>query len=292
MTTDTLTARNKLARQVPRSHRPPADEPLADASRRARAPTLHVIVAFDGSPAAKDALALAALLADPARSELLVACVFPPESLAGISFDPRADRIANGDHRLFVRQDAEAVLGEARAILPPDLAVKFRAVECDSALHGLQHLALSAGADVLVVGSTRRGTLGRLPHRSLAGSLLRDPPCAVTVVPHDPRDRLRPESARLNARSAATDQPAEPSPGLACTSGTGYPFRGRYRKHLIEDLEDFRLSGGRWRIVSVSNERAVVDLCTYSGEPLKRLESDDPAAIAYLRTKQSPYGMN
>jgi nucleotide-binding universal stress UspA family protein len=231
-------------------------------------------------------------LAGPAGSELLVVCVFPPESLAGISFDSRATRLANGDHRIFVRQDAEAVLGEARAILPPDLAVKFRALECESTVHGLHQLALSEGADVLVVGSTRRGTLGRLPHRSLAGSLLRDPPCAVTVVPHDPRDRLRSESVRLNAWSAAAGQPAGRSPDSRCNSGRGHPVRGRYRKHLIEDLEDFRLSGGRWRIVSVSNERAVVDLCTYSGEPLKRLESDDPAAIAYLRTKQSPYGMN
>ena len=32
-------------------------------------------------------------------------------------------------------------------------------------------------------------------------------------------------------------------------------------------------------------------VCTYA-VTLKRLESDDPAAIAYLRTKQSPYGMN
>ena len=61
-----------------------------------------------------------------------------------------------------------------------------------------------------------------------------------------------------------------------------------YRKHLLEDLEDCRLSGGRWRLASISNERAVVDLCTYSGEPLKRLESDDPAAIAHLRT-QAPH---
>jgi nucleotide-binding universal stress UspA family protein len=292
MTTDTLTARNELADRIPRSDRPLADQPLPETSRRARAPTIHVIVAFDGSPAAKDALALGALLTGSAGSELLVACVFPPESLAGISFDPRADRIANGDDRIFVLPDAEAVLGEARAILPPDLAVNFRAVECESAVYGLRQLALSAGADMLVVGSTHQATLGRLPHRSLASRLVRDPPCAVTVVPHDPRDRLRSASARRNARSAAAGQPAEPSPDSASTSGTGYPFRGRYRKHLIEDLEDFRLSGGRWRIASVSNERAVVDLCTYSGEPLKRLESDDPAAIAYLRTKQSPYGMN
>jgi nucleotide-binding universal stress UspA family protein len=191
MTTDTLTARNELADQIPRSHRPLADEPLPETSRRARAPTIHVIVAFDGSPAAKDALALGALFAGSAGSALLVACVFAPESLAGISFDPRVDRIANGDHRIFVLPDAEAVLGEARTILPPDLAVTFRALECQSAVHGLRQLAISEDADLLVLGSTRRGPLGRLLHRSLARGLLRDSPCALTVVSRDPRGRPR-----------------------------------------------------------------------------------------------------
>jgi hypothetical protein len=52
-----------------------------------------------------------------------------------------------------------------------------------------------------------------------------------------------------------------------------------YRKHLLENLENWTLSGGRWRVVSISNERAVVDLCACTGEPMERLESDDPAAI-------------
>lgn len=56
-----------------------------------------------------------------------------------------------------------------------------------------------------------------------------------------------------------------------------------HRKHLLERLESWTLSGGRWRIVSISNERAVVDRRTYTGEPLERLESDDPAVIARLR---------
>jgi hypothetical protein len=83
------------------------------------------------------------------------------------------------------------VLGEARAALPADLAVTFRALECESALHGLRQLALSQDADVLVLGSTRRGPLGRLLHRSLARGLLRDSPCALTVVSRDPRGRPR-----------------------------------------------------------------------------------------------------
>lgn len=216
MTTNTLTALNELADRIPRSHGPLADEPLTDTPRLVRAARVHVIVAFDGSPAGKDALALGALFAGSAGSELLVVCVFPPESLAGISFDPRTTRIANGDHRIFVRQDAEAVLGEARAALPADLAVTFRALECESALHGLRQLALSEDADVLVLGSTRRGPLGRLLHRSLARGLLRDSPCAVTVVSRGPHGRPRSvpgQPERLaRARWPASGTPTQSTP--------------------------------------------------------------------------------
>ncbi|MGH2869406.1 MAG: hypothetical protein ACRDNK_17815 [Solirubrobacteraceae bacterium] len=56
-----------------------------------------------------------------------------------------------------------------------------------------------------------------------------------------------------------------------------------HHEHLLERLDRWTLSGGRWRIVSISDERAVVDRCTCTGEPLERLDSDDPAVIAHLR---------
>jgi hypothetical protein len=46
----------------------------------------------------------------------------------------------------------------------------------------------------------------------------------------------------------------------------------------IEDLERWVLSGAHWR---------VVDMCTCMGEPMERVESDDPAVIGYLRTAHS-----
>ena len=55
----------------------------------------------------------------------------------------------------------------------------------------------------------------------------------------------------------------------------------------IADLERWVLSGASWRVVDISNERAVVDLCTCMDEPLERLQSDDPAVIGYLRTAYS-----
>jgi hypothetical protein len=52
----------------------------------------------------------------------------------------------------------------------------------------------------------------------------------------------------------------------------------------IDVLERWVLFGAQWRVVELSDDRAVVDLCTCAGEPVERLESDDPAVIGYVRT--------
>jgi hypothetical protein len=60
-------------------------------------------------------------------------------------------------------------------------------------------------------------------------------------------------------------------------------------QHLLENVENWTLSGGNWRIASISKERAVVELCACTGEPMERLESDDPTVIARLRTMPSSF---
>ena len=59
------------------------------------------------------------------------------------------------------------------------------------------------------------------------------------------------------------------------------------RAVTIEDLRRWVLSGAQWRVVGISGERAVVDLCACTGEPMERVESDDPVVISYLRTAAS-----
>ena len=54
----------------------------------------------------------------------------------------------------------------------------------------------------------------------------------------------------------------------------------------IDALERWVLFGAQWRIVDLSGERAVVDLCTCTGELVERSESDDPAVVRYLRSAQ------
>ena len=40
-----------------------------------------------------------------------------------------------------------------------------------------------------------------------------------------------------------------------------------------------------WRTVHLSDAKAIVDLCTCHGEPVERLESDDPELIAFLHER-------
>lgn len=202
MASDTLTAPNELAHRRRRRSRPVLTE-LAARKPGGRSAVGPLVVAFDGSPAAENALRLGALLARSTGCELLVACVFPPESLAGLSYEPRATRLAAGDHRIFVRQDADAVLGEARTVLPDDLAVSLRALEHESPADGLRQLALSAAADMIILGWAHHGPIGRLLHRSVTRRLVRQPPCAVTVVPHDPCEPPRPAATTNQQRKTA-----------------------------------------------------------------------------------------
>ena len=53
----------------------------------------------------------------------------------------------------------------------------------------------------------------------------------------------------------------------------------------VEVLERWEEHGAQWRVVSVGDEHAVVDLCTCTGEPVERLESGDPELIRFLRER-------
>ena len=55
----------------------------------------------------------------------------------------------------------------------------------------------------------------------------------------------------------------------------------------VEGLENWVRAGAHWRVVSRSERRAVVELQQCTGEPIERVESDDPALLDYLRGVES-----
>jgi hypothetical protein len=59
------------------------------------------------------------------------------------------------------------------------------------------------------------------------------------------------------------------------------------RTVTIDVIERWTQFGGHWHLVHLSSDRAVVELCACTGEPVERLESHDPAMIECLRAAQA-----
>jgi hypothetical protein len=51
----------------------------------------------------------------------------------------------------------------------------------------------------------------------------------------------------------------------------------------VEDLERWTDNGAQWRPLEISDERAVVELCTCYGEAVDVVEGRTPELIAYVR---------
>ena len=55
----------------------------------------------------------------------------------------------------------------------------------------------------------------------------------------------------------------------------------------IKELEEWELNGAIWRPVEVTDQRAVINLCSCSGEPMDRVESEEPKLIEYVRARRA-----
>jgi nucleotide-binding universal stress UspA family protein len=137
----------------------------------------QVIVGFDAHEESDDALVLGEALANVIDAELHVATVLPrgampfEAAIAGGSVSEQLDR--------SLYESAERRLGHGdfiRASLEGELGGR-------SAAHALYEYAAEQRADLIVVGSSHRGKVGRILPGSVGESLLRGAPCAVTVAP-------------------------------------------------------------------------------------------------------------
>ena len=54
----------------------------------------------------------------------------------------------------------------------------------------------------------------------------------------------------------------------------------------VQQLERWEAHGAEWRLVSLGDDRAIVDLCTCYGERIERIESGDPELLAFLRARE------
>lgn len=80
------------------------------------------------------------------------------------------------------------MLAAARAQIPAGIHVALRAPGAGSPARALTELAEAEQADLVVVGSSRRISDGRIRLERTAGRLLQGAPCAVAVAPPDLRE--------------------------------------------------------------------------------------------------------
>jgi len=151
-----------------------------------------IVTGFDGSDQAHDALTLALALAGE-ETELVVACVYP-DHLAGFAVAPEPDAAA--------RAEAQQRLSAARRTLGGRTHVRFDARAAASRAGGLHDCCEAHGADLLVVGSSHRGAMGRVIPGSVTEQALHGAPCAVAVAPTDLR---RSDDWRLRRVGVAFD---------------------------------------------------------------------------------------
>jgi nucleotide-binding universal stress UspA family protein len=139
-----------------------------------------IIVGYDGSEQAGDALALGRMLAGDTGAKLLLVGVFSSE----VPVVPRWGPFAEG-----VRNQVEKALEDAAATIGTG-AVETASVGSASAADALQDLAEREKADLVVLGSCHRGRVGRVLTGAVSDHLLRGAPCPVAIAPRGFADRL------------------------------------------------------------------------------------------------------
>jgi nucleotide-binding universal stress UspA family protein len=144
----------------------------------------QVAVAFDGSPEAEHALAVAAAYARGADARLRLVTVvntaavgvYPPPPLDAGSYEALAH---------VAREEARSKLDEAIAALGPDVRAEGAVLEGETIAALVED---SAAEDLLFTGSGDKGPFRRVLLGSVSTHLLREASCPVVVVPRGSGD--------------------------------------------------------------------------------------------------------
>lgn len=149
-----------------------------------------VVVGLIEAPWRDDAVALATTLAAPGGRITLAHVIVPDPLLHGVVAEgPRAREMSRVQAWL---EEQAARLRENERVRELGVEVTTRAVQRPTTGEGLHAIAEEEEADVIVVGSSRRGLLGRVLLGDDTRAALDGAPCAVAVAPAGYRRRPRP----------------------------------------------------------------------------------------------------
>jgi nucleotide-binding universal stress UspA family protein len=189
----------------------------------------NVVVGVDGEYGGRDAIALAReLLAD--HGLLTLAYVHNGYPIAG--------RGASPAYEADERTRAVDVLETARRNTRVD--ADLRPVGAQSVGRGLHVLAESLGADLLVVGATRRSRLGRVVRGDDAAASLDGAPCAVAIAPAGYAEHPQ----AMHEIGVAYDESAESAHALAIARGLAGETGARLSAFDAVELPTVAYSGG------------------------------------------------
>src|SRR4051794_15938914 len=132
----------------------------------------HIVVGVDGREGGRDAVALARLLV-AVGGKLTLAYV--------VAHDARDYRAAGAAPEALDGGHAEALLQAVRR--ETGVEAHLRWYGSSSVGRGLHELCGVIGADLLVVGSSRRGLLGRVLIGDDTSAALNGAPCAIAIAP-------------------------------------------------------------------------------------------------------------
>jgi nucleotide-binding universal stress UspA family protein len=141
----------------------------------------QIIVGYDGSEQAEDALAFALMLAETVGGELTLVEVMP--------YEPLLSEVTIGPPTTLAAQ--RELTRERLARLARSLDVAGEVVESLSPARGLHGAAERLEAELVIVGSSHRGRVGRVLAGSVGRRLLNGAPCALAVAPRGYRDAER-----------------------------------------------------------------------------------------------------
>jgi nucleotide-binding universal stress UspA family protein len=201
------------------------------------------VVGVDDRQGGRDALALAAMLTTVTGGELVAVRAYP--------YEARPSRASVGGFEDDMRADATAELD--RTVAESGVTARRIVFGDTSPARALHHVAEEEQADLLAVGSTHRGQLGRVLVGGVTAGVLHHAPCPFAVAPLGYAERA-----------------AKPA-----TIGVGFDG-GAEAQHALRVAADLaKACGARVRVLSaVATPVAATTPATYEREWLAEARED------------------
>ena len=225
-----------------------------------------ILVGYDDSDQAKDALALGKQLADATGAALAVAGVF--------QFDP----IWKGFDSHF--HDAEVEYARQIEAAADSVGAEAEAFPSSSAPRGLHELAEEIDADLILVGSAHHGRVGQAIAGSTGVALLHGSPGAVGIAPLGHRDNT---SAGIGAIVVGYD--GSPESAHALTTACELAKATHAKLKLVTVAEPPAIGTGKggaggWRELKEAIEELMRDRLTEAEETVPEGIDVDPTLVS------------